>query len=259
MKVVDLNCDLGESFGAYRLGRDEKILPLITSANIACGFHAGDPGVMSRTVKLALEHQVAVGAHPGLQDLVGFGRREMKLSPREAYEITIYQVGALWGFVRAEGAVLRHVKPHGALYNMAAVSAGLAEAIAEAVYRIDPELILVGLAESELIRAAKKTGLRSASEVFADRTYRPDGSLTPRSDPGALITDEQQSLQQVQQMVTEGKVRTTQGENIAIFAETICLHGDSPHAVKFASSIRSLLETEGVVVKSLSHTAKRLS
>jgi 5-oxoprolinase (ATP-hydrolysing) subunit A len=259
MKTVDLNCDLGESFGAYRLGRDEEILPLITSANIACGFHAGDPGVMSRTVKLALEHQVAVGAHPGLQDLVGFGRREMKLSPREAYEITIYQVGALWGFVRAEGAVLRHVKPHGALYNMAAVSAGLAEAIAEAVYRIDPELILVGLAGSELIRAAKKTGLRSASEVFADRTYRPDGSLTPRSDPGALITDEQQSLQQVQQMVTEGKVRSIGGEEMQITAETICLHGDSPHAVKFASSIRSLLETEGVVVKSLGHTAKRLS
>ncbi|QSF46980.1 LamB/YcsF family protein [Paenibacillus tianjinensis] len=259
MKTVDLNCDLGESFGAYRLGRDEEILPLITSANIACGFHAGDPGTMSRTVKLALEHQVAIGAHPGLQDLIGFGRREIKLSPREAYELTIYQVGALWGFVRAEGAVLQHVKPHGALYNMAAVSAGLAEAIAEAVYRIDPELILVGLAGSELIRAAKKTGLQSASEVFADRTYQRDGSLTPRSEPGVLITDEQQSLQQVLQMVTEGKVHTTRGENIDIFAETICLHGDSPHAVEFASSIRSVLETEGVAVQSLSQTAKRLS
>lgn len=257
MKAVDLNCDLGESFGAYRLGRDEEILPLITSANIACGFHAGDPGTMSRTVKLALEHQVAVGAHPGLQDLIGFGRREMKLSPREAYEITVYQVGALWGFVRAEGAVLQHVKPHGALYNMAAVSAGLAEAIAEAVYRIDPELILVGLAGSELIRAAKKTGLRSASEVFADRTYQRDGSLTPRSEPGALITDEQQSLQQVLMMVTEGKVRSIGGEDRHIDAETICLHGDSPQAVEFASSIRSLLETEGVAVRSLSNTDKR--
>ncbi|WP_054942038.1 LamB/YcsF family protein [Paenibacillus ihuae] len=259
MKTVDLNCDLGESFGGYRMGRDEEILPLITSANIACGFHAGDPGTMSRTVKLALEHQVAIGAHLGLQDLIGFGRREMKISPREAYEITVYQVGALWGFVRAEGAVLQHVKPHGALYNMAAVSAGLAEAIAEAVYRIDSELILVGLAGSELIRAAKKTGLRSASEVFADRTYQRDGSLTPRSEPDALITDEQQSLQQVLQMVTEDKVRTTRGENIDIFAETICLHGDSPHAVEFASSIRSVLETEGVAVRNLSHTVKRLS
>ncbi|WP_310832822.1 LamB/YcsF family protein [Paenibacillus pedocola] len=259
MKAVDLNCDLGESFGAYRLGRDEEILPLITSANIACGFHAGDPGTMSRTVKLALEHHVAVGAHPGLQDLTGFGRREIKLSPREAYEITVYQVGALWGFVRAEGAVLQHVKPHGALYNMAAVSAGLAEAIAEAVYRIDPELILVGLAGSELIRAAKNTGLRSASEVFADRTYQRDGSLTPRSEAGALITDKQQSLQQVLKMVTEGKVRSIGGENMHIAAETICLHGDSSHAVEFASSIRCLLETEGVSVRSLSHTTKRLS
>ncbi len=254
MRTVDLNCDLGESFGAYRLGRDEEILPLVTSANIACGFHAGDPGTMSRTVKLALKHQVAVGAHPGLQDLIGFGRREMKLSPREAYEITVYQVGALWGFVRAEGAVLQHVKPHGALYNMAAVSAGLAEAIAEAVYRIDPELILVGLAGSELIRGAKKTGLRSASEVFADRTYQRDGSLTSRSEPGALITDEQQSLQQVLQMVTEGKVRSIGGEERQIAAETICLHGDSPHAVEFALSIRSLLEAKGVEIRNLRST-----
>lgn len=249
MKAVDLNCDLGESFGSYRLGRDEEILPLITSANIACGFHAGDPGTMSRTVKLALEHQVAVGAHPGLQDLPGFGRREMMLSPREAYELTVYQVGALWGFVRAEGAVLQHVKPHGALYNMAAASAALAEAVAEAVYRIDPELILFGLAGSELIRAAKKAGLRSASEVFADRTYQVGGHLTPRSEPEALIMDERQSLQQVLRMVTEGKVRSTRGEEIDIAAETICLHGDGPHAVEFASSIRSLLEAEGVAVQ----------
>lgn len=259
MKAVDLNCDLGESFGSYRMGRDEEILPLITSVNIACGFHAGDPGTMSRTVKLALEHQVAIGAHPGLQDLIGFGRREMKLSPREAYELTIYQVGALWGFVRAEGAVLQHVKPHGALYNMAAASAGLAEAIAEAVYRIDPELILFGLAGSELIRAAKKTGLRSASEVFADRTYQNDGSLTARSEPDALITDEHQSLQQVLRMVMEGKVCSAQGEDIDIAAETICLHGDGGHAVEFASAIRSSLVAGGVKVQSIRKTGQRSS
>lgn len=249
MKSVDLNCDLGESFGAYRIGQDEEILPYITSANIACGFHAGDPRTMSRTVELALKHDVAIGAHPGLQDLAGFGRREMKLSPREAYELTVYQVGALWGFVRAEGGVLRHVKPHGALYNMAAASSALAEAIAEAVYRIEPELTLFGLAGSELIRAGNKAGLRTASEVFADRTYLSDGSLTPRSRPDALVTDEQQTRHQVLRMVGEGKVRSTSGEDVAITAETICLHGDGLHAVKFAAVIRSSLENAGIAVQ----------
>ncbi|MBY0013936.1 LamB/YcsF family protein [Paenibacillus typhae] len=249
MKSVDLNCDMGESFGAYRIGQDEDILPYITSANIACGFHAGDPGIMSRTVQLALKHDVAVGAHPGLQDLAGFGRREIKLSPREAYELTVYQVGALWGFVRAEGGMLRHVKPHGALYNMAAASAGLAEAIAEAVYRIEPELILFGLAGSELIRAGNRAGLRTASEVFADRTYQSDGALTSRSRPDALVTDEQQALHQVLSMVQEGKVRSTDGRDVAITAETICLHGDGHHAVAFASAIRSSLESAGIAVQ----------
>ncbi|KUP24629.1 5-oxoprolinase subunit PxpA [Paenibacillus sp. DMB5] len=249
MKSVDLNCDMGESFGAYRLGQDEDILPYITSANIACGFHAGDPGTMSRTVQLALKHEVAIGAHPGLQDLAGFGRREIKLSPREAYELTVYQVGALWGFVRAEGGVLRHVKPHGALYNMAAASAALAEAIAVAVYRIEPELILFGLAGSELIRAGNRAGLRTASEVFADRTYQSDGTLTPRSRPDALVTDEQQALHQVLSMVQEGKVRSTDGRDVAITAETICLHGDGHHAVEFASAIRGSLESAGIAVQ----------
>lgn len=249
MKSVDLNCDMGESFGAYRLGQDEDILPYITSANIACGFHAGDPGTMSRTVQLALKHEVAIGAHPGLQDLAGFGRREIKLSSREAYELTVYQVGALWGFVRAEGGVLRHVKPHGALYNMAAASAALAEAIAEAVYRIEPELILFGLAGSELIRAGNRVGLSTASEVFADRTYQSDGALTPRSRRDALVTDEQQALHQVLSMVQEGKVRSTDGRDVAITAETICLHGDGHHAVEFASAIRSSLESAGIAVQ----------
>ncbi len=182
---IDLNGDMGESFGAYRIGHDEELAKVVTSANIACGFHAGDPAVMRRTVKLCLEHGVEVGAHPGLPDLMGFGRRAMQITPEEAYDLVLYQAGALQGFVRAEGGRMRHVKPHGALYNMAAVQRPLAESIAKAVYRLDPELILFGLAGSELIRAAESIGLRAASEAFADRTYRADGTLTPRTDPEA--------------------------------------------------------------------------
>ena len=180
MHRIDMNCDLGESFGAYTIGNDAAILPFVTSANIACGFHAGDPGVMRKTVRLALDCHVALGAHPGLCDLQGFGRRKMDISPQEAYDLVLYQIGALYAFIRAEGAVMQHVKPHGALYNMAAKDSKLAEAIAEAVYKVEPELILFGLSGSELIRAAKKTGLQTAEEVFADRSYQADGTLTPR-------------------------------------------------------------------------------
>lgn len=249
MHIVDLNCDMGESFGAYSMGRDAEVLRYVTSANIACGFHAGDPATMRRTVKLALEHGVALGAHPGLQDLIGFGRRDMDISPEEAYDIVVYQIGALSGFVRAEGAKLQHVKAHGSLYNMAARSAGLAEAIAEAVYRIDPELILFGLANSELIRAGRKAGLRTASEVFSDRTYQEDGSLTSRRLPNALITDEQQSVDQVVRMVKEGKVLSQQQIDVPIQADTICIHGDGVHAVAFAERIRRSLEEAGVLVQ----------
>lgn len=249
MHIVDLNCDMGESFGAYSMGRDAEVLRHVTSANIACGFHAGDPATMRRTVKLALEHGVALGAHPGLQDLIGFGRRDMDISPEEAYDIVVYQIGALSGFVRAEGAKLQHVKAHGSLYNMAARDAGLAEAIAEAVYRIDPELILFGLANSELIRAGRKAGLRTASEVFSDRTYQEDGALTSRRLPNALITDERQSVDQVVRMVKEGKVLSQQQIDVPIQADTICIHGDGVHAVAFAERIRRSLEEAGVLVQ----------
>ena len=251
MYRIDLNCDMGESFGAYKLGTDEQILPFITSANIACGFHAGDPGTMRKTVQLALQHGVGIGAHPGLPDLVGFGRRNMDISAQEAYDMVVYQIGALAGFVRAEGGVLQHVKPHGALYNMAAKSQKLSEAIAEAVYKIDPSLILFGLSGSELVKAGERIGLRTAHEVFADRTYQADGSLTPRTQPDALIADEETALQQVVRMVKEGKVQSRQGEAVAIQADTVCIHGDGPHALAFARKIRDLLDASGVAVRAI--------
>ncbi|WP_205502374.1 LamB/YcsF family protein [Rufibacter psychrotolerans] len=248
---VDLNCDMGESYGAYRLGQDEAILPYVTSANVACGFHAGDPLVMEKTVRAALEHGVAIGAHPGLPDLVGFGRREMAISPQEAYALTVYQIGALAAFVTAQGGTLHHVKPHGALYNMAAVNAPLAEAIAEAIYKVNPQLLLYGLAGSELIRAGEKLGLQTAQEVFADRTYQPDGTLTPRTQPNALITDSQTALRQVIRMVKEGKVVSQQGTEVAIKADTVCLHGDGAHALPFARQIRDALRQEGIQVSAV--------
>jgi 5-oxoprolinase (ATP-hydrolysing) subunit A len=247
MFKVDLNVDLGESFGAYTLGRDAEILEYVTSANIACGFHAGDPSTMRKTVKMALEKQVGIGVHPGLQDLIGFGRRNMDISPQEAYDIVVYQIGALNAFVTAEGGTLQHVKPHGALFNMAAKNAMLAEAIAEAVYLVNPELIFFGLAGSELIKAGKKLGLRTASEVFSDRTYQEDGSLTPRKEPNAIITNGNQAIKQVIRMVKEGKVRTIQGIDLSIKAETICIHGDGIHAVEFAKQINTALKAENIV------------
>ncbi|WP_416143855.1 LamB/YcsF family protein [Planococcus koreensis] len=243
---VDLNCDMGESFGVYRMGNDEAILDYITSANIACGFHAGDPATMRKTVQLALEKNVGIGSHPGLQDLVGFGRRNISLSPQEAYDLVVYQIGALSGFVQAEGGKMQHVKAHGALYNMAAQNAGLSEAIAEAVYKIDPELILFGLSGSELVKAGKKIGLRTANEVFSDRTYQADGSLTPRTQPDALITDTGTALEQVVRMVKEQKVMSTQKQEIQITADTICIHGDGATALDFAAAISSSLAGAGI-------------
>lgn len=245
---VDLNCDMGESFGAYTMGHDEDILNFVTSANIACGFHAGDPATMRKTVKMALEKNVGIGAHPGLQDLVGFGRRNISLSPQEAYDLTVYQIGALSGFVQAEGGKLQHVKAHGALYNMAAKNAALAEAIAEAVYDINPELILFGLSGSELVKAGKNLGLRTANEVFSDRTYQPDGTLTPRTQPNALITDTGTAINQVIRMVKEQKVATVEEQDIAIQAETICIHGDGVTALDFAEAISKSLKDAGIGV-----------
>ncbi len=246
---VDLNCDLGESFGAWTLGQDAAILPFVTSANIACGFHAGDPTVMKQTVRAALSHHVALGVHPGLPDLVGFGRRTMDISAEEAFDMVVYQLGALAAVVRAEGGQLHHLKPHGALYNMAATNPALAEAIAEAVYRTQPELVLYGLANSELTKAGEKRGLRTAHEVFADRTYQANGTLTPRRQPDALITDADAALTQVLGMVQHGRVRTQQGPEVAIRADTICLHGDGAHALEFAQRLRSALREAGVRVQ----------
>ncbi|NQF12867.1 LamB/YcsF family protein [Brevibacillus sp. HB1.3] len=248
MKTVDLNCDMGESFGAYQLGNDQEILSYITSANVACGFHAGDPATMRKTVQMALEAGVAIGAHPGFADLVGFGRRNMEISPEEAYDLVVYQIGALQAFVRAEGGVMHHVKPHGALYNMAATRPALAESIALAIYKVNPELVLYGLAGSELTRAGEKIGLITAHEVFADRTYQQDGTLTPRSQPNAMISDQQQSLQQVIRMVSDGRVPTQQGVDIPIQADSICIHGDGAHALAFAQSIREALSGAGITI-----------
>lgn len=251
MQGVDLNCDLGEGFGTYRKGRDDELLDVVTSANIACGFHAGDPSVMRRTVELCLEKGVAIGAHPGLPDLQGFGRREMRITPQEAHDMTVYQIGALYGFVKAAGGNLHHVKPHGALYNMAAVNPELAHAIAEAVYRIEPSLVIYGLSGSELIRAGERIGLQTASEVFADRTYQEDGTLSPRSSDHALIHNEAEAAQQVLRMVRQGSVLTTRQTEIRIKADTVCIHGDGERAVEFAWKIRNTLESGGVPVRSV--------
>lgn len=251
MVRIDLNCDMGESFGSYKVGQDEQIIQFITSANIACGFHAGDPSIMRKTVKLALDHGVSIGAHPGFYDLAGFGRRKMELTPSEVYDIVVYQIGALQAFVQAEGGILNHVKPHGALYNMAAVDLTLAEAIAEAIYKVNPNLILYGLANSELIRAGEKFGLQTANEVFADRTYQNDGALTSRSEKNAVIKNEEEAINQVIQMIKDKKVTCVDGSEIPIKADTICIHGDGEHALLFAENIRHKLFENNINVESI--------
>jgi 5-oxoprolinase (ATP-hydrolysing) subunit A len=246
--TLDLNCDMGESFGAYTMGNDIAILDYVTSANIACGFHAGDPPTMRQIVGAALAKGVAIGAHPGLPDLQGFGRRAMQVSAADAYAMVVYQVGALAGFAKAAGGRLNHVKPHGALYNMAAKDRTLADAIAQAVFDLDSGLVLFGLSGSALIDAATALGLRSACEVFADRSYQDNGSLSPRGQPGALIEDRAQSLAQVRHMLT-GKVRAVSGLEVAVRADTLCLHGDQAGALDFARHIRTALYADGVVLQ----------
>ena len=248
---IDLNCDMGEGFGIWPLGRDEALLEHITSANVACGFHAGDPAGMRRVTHLAAARGVALGAHPGLPDLQGFGRRELAISPADAYAGVLYQVGALGAFARAEGIPLAHVKAHGALYNMAARDAALAMAIAQAVRDYDPALVLVGLSGSELLRAGTALGLRVASEVFADRGYEADGSLTPRTLPGAMVTDPAEAVARVLRMVAEGRVRSRQGPDLELRADTVCLHGDQPGAETFARSLRAALAGAGITVAAL--------
>jgi len=249
MRELDLNCDMGEGFGAWRLGDDATLLAHVSSANIACGFHAGDPRTMAATVKLAAAHGVAIGAHPSLPDLQGFGRREMAISPAEAYDITVYQIGALKGFTAAAGVPLAHVKAHGALYNMAAKDEKLSEAICRAVRDIDPKLVVYALAGSVMVDVARSLGLRAASEVFADRSYQDDGSLTPRRLAGAMITELDQSIAQVRTMVEEGFVRALSGKQVPLPADTLCLHGDQPDAPVFARALRAALEAAGITIR----------
>ncbi len=246
--TVDLNADLGEGFGVYELGADRELLSVVTSANIACGFHAGDPTTVRTAVEQALAAGTAVGAHPGLPDRLGFGRRVMELTEDETYDLVLYQVSVLYGVTRAYGGVLKHVKPHGALYNMAAKQAPLAAAIARAVAKVDASLVLVGLAGSEILVAAERYGLASRSEVFADRRYHSDGSLVSRSDPRALIEDAEESVAQAIRMTQDGLVRALDGIDVPVRAETICIHGDGQHAVNFANRVRLALTAAGIVV-----------
>jgi len=248
---IDLNSDIGESFGNYKLGLDDEVVPLITSANIACGFHAGDPAVMRRTILLAQKHGVAPGAHPGFPDLIGFGRRNMDATLEEIRDDVTYQVGALQGFASAEGMRLQHVKPHGALYNMAAKNVAILEAIAEAISRLDRDLILVVLAgpgRKDLEGIGSRYRIRIAFEFFADRAYNPDGSLVSRREPGAVIHDPQVAAQRVLKMVTEGKVASRNGADIELAADTICVHGDNPSAVMLTKRIRETLLVSGIEV-----------
>ena len=244
MHRIDLNCDLGE--GA---GHDTELMSLITSANIACGGHAGDGPTMRATVELALQHGVAIGAHPGFVDREQFGRREIPIAPGEARALVLAQIRALELIVRSCDGQLMHVKPHGALYNMAARDAALAQAVAEAVREVDSRLILFGLAGSQLLAAGRACGLHVASEVFADRTYQPDGSLTPRSRPEALIQDEDDAVAQVLRMVRDGRVRAVDGADVAIQADTVCVHGDGPHAVAFVRRLARELRQPGVEIR----------
>lgn len=251
MYKVDLNCDLGESFGNYKIGSDEEVIPYISSANIACGFHASDPIVMNNTVKLSKTHNVSVGAHPGLADLVGFGRRKMDISCEEAKVIVQYQIGALKAFCTAHGVEMKHVKPHGALYNMAAKDSSLALAICEGIYEVDSNLILLALSGSKMIDAAKNTGLKAASEVFADRAYNDDGSLVERTKAGAVITDEEVAINRVIRMVKENKVKTINGIDISIKADSICVHGDGIKALQFVEKISQALKKENIEIAAL--------
>jgi UPF0271 protein len=246
---VDLNCDLGESFGAWRMGADAEVLPHVTSVNVACGFHAGDPGVMRRTVELALAHGVALGAHPSLPDLAGFGRRQMDVTTDEAYEMVVYQVGALAAFAAAAGTRLQHVTPHGALYNMAAARADLADAVARAVRAVDAGLALYGLAGSHLVAAAERVGLRAISEVFADRAYTRSGALVPRTRPDAMIHDPTEAARRVVRMVRDRVVQSVDGTDVPLRAESVCVHGDGADAAGIARRLRETLEVQGIAVR----------
>lgn len=248
MYKVDLNSDLGESFGRYTIGSDDRIIPLITSANIACGFHASDPVVMMKTVNMVKEAGTGAGAHPGYPDLMGFGRRNMNVSHEEAKAYTLYQISALGGMCKAVGVKLSHVKPHGAMYNMAGKNYELSKAICEAIKEYDPSLIVMGLAGSQMVKAARDMGLKTAEEVFADRAYEEDGSLVARSKPGAMIEDEDEAIARVVRMIKEGKVQAITGNDIDIKADSVCVHGDGEKALLFVEKIRKALTDEGIEI-----------
>lgn len=248
MLSVDLNCDLGESYGLFKIGNDEEILKHITSANIACGFHAGDYNVMMETVKMAKAHGVKIGAHPGFPDLHGFGRRDMHLTQQEIYNLVVYQIGALEAVARTCGTKVFHVKPHGAMYNMAVRDKHVADAIAEAVVDVNPQLVLFGLAGSLMVKAGKEKGLRVAHEVFADRNYQPDGMLTPRSHANAMIHDTENAIKRVIRMITEGKIAAIDGTDLEITADTICVHGDEPQTLEFVVKLKQALINEEIAV-----------
>lgn len=249
MKTIDVNCDMGESFGPYTIGQDEAIFAYISSANIACGYHGGDHNVMRKTLEQAQRHGVAAGAHPGLPDLLGFGRRKMEVNPEDVFNMMVYQIGALQAFASISGISLQHVKPHGALFNMACIDDGLAQAIAEAVVQVDSGLVLFGLAGSKLIQAGRKAGLQVAEEVFADRTYQPDGSLTPRTDPNAQVEDPDEAAYRVIRMVKEGKAEAVDGSTFPIQADTVCVHGDSPQALVFVKKLTQAFEEQDIQIK----------
>lgn len=251
MYKVDLNSDLGESFGNYTIGMDDKIIPLISSANVACGYHASDPVVMMRTAAAMKAAGGEIGAHPGFPDLMGFGRRNMVVTLEEAKAYTLYQLGALGGICQAQGIRLQHVKPHGAFYNMAAKDYALSKAICEAVAEYDKDLIMLGLSGSETIRAAKDCGLRVAQEVFADRGYEEDGSLVNRKKDGAFIHDENEAIDRVIRMVKEGKVTAVSGKDISIQADSVCVHGDGEKALLFVEKIREALQGAEIKICSL--------
>ena len=244
MKKIDLNCDMGESYGAWKMGDDAGIMPLITSANIACGFHGGDPATIRRTVRLAVDNGVAIGAHPSLPDIQGFGRRVMKISPQDMYDLVVYQAGAVEAFARAAGSRLHHVKCHGALYNMAAIDEGLSDAMVRAAK--DLGCMLYVLSKSKNHEIAKRAGVPGCGEGFADRGYSDDGTLAPRDEPGGMIEDAKKSVEQALGMIEGGTVTSLNGKKIPVIADTLCLHGDQPGAVVFARELRKTFAERGI-------------
>jgi UPF0271 protein len=256
-RSIDLNSDLGESFGAYQIGADEEIFELISSANVACGFHGGDPRVMERTISAAKAHGVEVGAHPGFLDLVGFGRRAIAATPDEIRTDVLYQVGALDAFCRVAGVTLQHVKPHGALYNLAATRPEIAGSIAWAIRAYNPQLLLLAQPGTALAAAGEATGLPIAREGFADRAYNADGTLVSRQTTGALITDPSEAADRMLRLVTEGKLRTLNGKDLTLTVDSICVHSDTPGAVDIMRAVRQRLEGAGVTIRPLRVSGSR--